>query len=135
MKKLFDVVVVVVSVVLIFGTLSTLIIKDIKDDKAIISTSTQYRVIVEDGNFAVLDTEHSKTYADLVENTFYEAESGDVVKISTTTYKSGRTEKSQTIVGSYTEGDLSIYSNCGLAYATYIDEEGTAHNFNLWAIL
>ena len=131
MKKLFDVVIVVV----IFGTLSALIIKDIKDDKEEISTMTQYRVIVEDGNFAVLDTEHSKTYADLVEITFYEAESGDVVKITTTTYKSGRTKKSQTIVGSYTKGDVSIYSNCGLAYATYWDEKGTAHNFNLWAVL
>lgn len=135
MKKLFDVVIVVVSVIFVFSALSTLIIKDIKDDNEIISTTVQFRMVVEDGNFAVIDSDNSKAYAALVENTLYEAESGDVIKVATTTYKSGRTEKKQTIVGSYTKGDVSIYSNCGLAYATYWDEKGTAHNFNLWAVL
>ena len=135
MKKFINVVVVVVSIVLFFGALTAFEMKNVKDNKEVTATSTQYRVIVEDGNFAVLDTEHSKAYADLVENTCYEAETGDIIQFTTTTFKSGRKETSQTIVGSYAKGNLSIYTNCGLAYATYWDEEGTAHNFNLWAVL
>ena len=76
MKKIIDVVIVVISVIAVFGTLSALIVKDIKDDKEIVSTNVYFGIIVEDGNFAVLDTEHSKAYADLVENTLYKAESG-----------------------------------------------------------
>ena len=135
MKKFFDVVVVVISIVFVFSALTALEIKNIKDDNEVVSTKIQYRMIIEDGNFAVIDSDNSKAYADLVENTLYEAETGDVVQLTTTIYKSGRTEKSQTIVGSYQGGELHVYNNCGLTYATYWEEDGTAHNFNLWAVL
>ena len=135
MKNFINVVVVVISCIFVFSALTVLETKNIKDDNEVVSTRNQYRMIVEDGNFAVIDSNNSKAYADLVENTCYEAETGDIIQVTTTTFKSGRKETSQAIVGSYAEGDLSIYSNCGLAYATYIDGEGTAHNFNLWAVL